>query len=61
MVRRGDCTRCFEALRKLPCQVVGLSVEPLLRPYSTDALRADPVGLLVNIPCDDVPGCLEQA
>jgi putative SOS response-associated peptidase YedK len=34
---------------------------PLLRPYPADAMRAYPVGLLVNDPRNDGPGCLERA
>jgi putative SOS response-associated peptidase YedK len=34
---------------------------PLLRPYPVDAMRAYPVGLLVNSPKNDGPGCLELA
>jgi putative SOS response-associated peptidase YedK len=34
---------------------------PLLRPYSADAMRAYPVGLLVNNPKNDGPACLGPA
>jgi putative SOS response-associated peptidase YedK len=34
---------------------------PLLRPYPADAMRACPVGALVNNPRNDGPGCLEPA
>jgi putative SOS response-associated peptidase YedK len=34
---------------------------PLLRPYPADAMRAYPVGLLVNNPRNDGPGCLTAA
>jgi putative SOS response-associated peptidase YedK len=34
---------------------------PPLRPYPADALRAHPVGLLVNSPRSGGPGCLEPA
>jgi putative SOS response-associated peptidase YedK len=34
---------------------------PLLRPFPSDAMRAYPVGLLVNNPRNDVPGCLTAA
>jgi putative SOS response-associated peptidase YedK len=37
------------------------AVVPLLRPYPSDALRAYPVGLLVNSPKNDGPGCLAPA
>ena len=36
-------------------------VVPLLRPFPPDAMRAYPVGLLVNNPKNDGPGCLELA
>jgi putative SOS response-associated peptidase YedK len=32
---------------------------PLLRPYPSEAMRAHPVGLLVNNPRNDRPECLE--
>jgi putative SOS response-associated peptidase YedK len=34
---------------------------PLLRPFPADALRAYPVGVLVNNPRNDRPGCLTAA
>jgi putative SOS response-associated peptidase YedK len=34
---------------------------PLLRPYPADAMRAYPVGQLVNNPRNDVPECLTPA
>src|SRR5262249_43961787 len=34
---------------------------PLLRPYSPDAMRAYPVGAMVNNPRNDVPECLTAA
>jgi putative SOS response-associated peptidase YedK len=34
---------------------------PLLRPYPSDAMRTYPVGLLVNNPRNDGPGCLAPA
>jgi putative SOS response-associated peptidase YedK len=34
---------------------------PLLRPFPSDAMRAYPVGLLVNNPRNDAPACLEPA
>ena len=34
---------------------------PMLRPFPSDAMRAYPVGQLVNNPRNDRPGCLEQA
>jgi putative SOS response-associated peptidase YedK len=34
---------------------------PLLRPFPSDAMRAYPVGLLVNDPRNDGPGCLDPA
>jgi putative SOS response-associated peptidase YedK len=34
---------------------------PLLRPYAADAMRAYPVGLLVNSPRNNMPACMEQA
>ena len=34
---------------------------PLLRPFPADAMRAYPVGLLVNNPRNDVPECLAPA
>jgi putative SOS response-associated peptidase YedK len=36
-------------------------VVPLLRPYPADAVRAYPVGPLVNNPRNDGPGCLTPA
>jgi hypothetical protein len=32
-----------------------------LLPYPADAMRAYPVGSLVNNPCNDLPGWLERA
>ena len=37
------------------------AVAPLLRPCPADALRAYPVGPLVNNPRNDRPGCLTAA
>jgi putative SOS response-associated peptidase YedK len=34
---------------------------PLLRPFPSDAMRAYPVGPLVNNPRNDGPGCLNPA
>jgi putative SOS response-associated peptidase YedK len=34
---------------------------PLLRPFPADAMRAYPVGSVVNNPRNDGPGCLELA
>ena len=34
---------------------------PLLRPYPADAMRAYPVGMTVNNPRNDLPGCLAPA
>jgi len=32
---------------------------PLLRPYPSEQMRADPVNTLVNSPANDEPGCIE--
>jgi hypothetical protein len=37
------------------------AVAPLLRPYPADAMRAYPVGQLVNNARNDGPGCLTAA
>jgi hypothetical protein len=36
-------------------------LELLLRPFPSEALRAYPVGLLLNNPRNDGPGCLTAA
>jgi putative SOS response-associated peptidase YedK len=37
------------------------ALAPLLRPSPADAMRAYPVGLVVNNPKNDEPGCIEPA
>ncbi len=54
ILARDDYRRWLDPALQQPEQIA-----PLLRPYPSERMEADPVGTFVNDPANEGPGCIE--